>query len=199
MLTTALFGGTFNPFHIGHYEMLSAINELVFIDEIWVLPDNVPPHKECDFLASDNDRIEMCKIAAADFNKAKVSLLEFERKGKSYTFDTVCKLEKNYPDRKFYFVIGGDMLTSLHTWYRYEELIKKIDFIAFKRKGNSGDFDKALKRLLKDGAKITVLPEEITEISSSEIRNNLDNNELASLLPMGIYEYIKKKGIYNAR
>ena len=196
MLTTALFGGTFNPFHIGHYEMLSAINELSFIDEIWVLPDNLPPHKECDFLASDNDRIEMCKIAAADFSKAKVCLLEFEREGKSYTYDTVCSLEQKYPDRKFYFVIGGDMLTSLHTWYRYDELIKKIDFIAFKRKGDKEDFDGALKRLLNDGAKITVLPEVITEISSTEIRQNPYNNKL---LPEKIHDYIEKKGIYNAR
>lgn len=199
MLTTALFGGTFNPFHIGHKEMLSAINDLSFIDEIWLLPDNVPPHKKCDFLASDNDRIEMCKIAAEDFSKATVSLLEFEREGKSYTFDTVSTLEKKYPDRKFYFVIGGDMLTSLHTWYRYDELIKKIEFIAFKRKGSGDDFDKALKRLLNDGAKITVLEDEITEISSSEIRKNFENKEIRSLLSEKVYDYIKKKGIYNAR
>ena len=102
----AIFGGTFNPLHIGHYEMLRALQKDPDIDEIWIMPDRIPPHKECDFLASDNDRIEMCRIASCDFSKAKLCLVEFEREGKSYTYDTVVFLRKKYPQKNFLFVLG---------------------------------------------------------------------------------------------
>ena len=199
MALTAIFGGTFNPFHIGHFEMLKALNSYQPIDEIYVMPDKIPPHKVCDFLADDSDRIEMCRIAVSDFNKAKLCLLEFERDGKSYTFDTVCALEEKYPDKSFAFVCGGDMITSLHTWYRADELIQKIGFIAFRRQGESDDFQKAVDTLREKGADITVLPDSITEISSSELRVNINSDTAKKLIPEKIYNYIKEKGIYNAR
>ena len=73
MSLTAVFGGTFNPLHIGHYQMLSVLEKNDKIDEILILPDKIPPHKVCDFLADDADRIEMCRLVCEDFSKAKVS------------------------------------------------------------------------------------------------------------------------------
>ena len=133
MALTAIFGGTFNPFHIGHYAMLKALQNDRKIDEIWIMPDKIPPHKVCDFLANDNDRIEMCKIVAKDFSKASLCLVEFEREGKSYSYDTVIHLKEMYPQKDFAFVVGGDMHVSFETWYHAEELMKLIAFIAFKR------------------------------------------------------------------
>ena len=66
MSKIAVFGGTFNPFHIGHYEILKYLCECPDIDKVFVMPDNIPPHKECEFLASDRDRINMCSIACLD-------------------------------------------------------------------------------------------------------------------------------------
>jgi len=199
MALTAVFGGTFNPFHIGHYEMLKALNDSPLIDEIFLLPDKIPPHKVCDFLADDSDRIEMCRIAANDFSKARLCLLEFSREGKSYTFDTVCELEKAYPDKKFCFVCGGDMITSLHTWYKWDELIKKISFIAFYRQGEDDDFCKSVEFLRNNGARITVLNDTITEVASSDLRKDINSEKAKKLIPEKIYKYIKEKGIYNAR
>ena len=67
MKTIAVFGGTFNPFHIGHYEMLKAICELDYIGTVLVMPDKIPPHKDMDFCVSDDDRIEMCRLVCEDF------------------------------------------------------------------------------------------------------------------------------------
>ena len=120
---TALFGGTFNPPHIGHYEMLRALDYRRDIDEVWLMPDRIPPHKVCDFLASDKDRINMCRIMAEDFKKVKLCLIEFERTGKSYSIDTVRLLKQKYKERDFIFVCGGDMLISFDKWYKYEELL----------------------------------------------------------------------------
>ena len=133
MSYTAIFGGTFNPFHIGHLQILEELQKDEKIDEIFVLPAKLPPHKSCDFLADDNIRIEMCQIAANNFSKAKVCLVEFEREGKSYTFDTINVLKELYPEKRFAFVCGGDMLVYFDKWYKYEELIKLMDFIAFRR------------------------------------------------------------------
>ena len=91
---TALFGGTFNPFHNGHYEMLKALQNDSNIDEIWLMPDRIPPHKDCDYLPSDSDRISMCELVAKEFSKASVSTVEFEREGRSYSYDTVVEIHK---------------------------------------------------------------------------------------------------------
>ena len=94
MSFTAIFGGTFNPFHNGHYEMLKALNACDKVSKIFIMPDKIPPHKSADELASDIDRLNMCKLVAEDFNKAEICDIEFKREGKSYTYDTVKLLQE---------------------------------------------------------------------------------------------------------
>lgn len=192
MANIAIFGGTFNPFHIGHYEMLNTICNLSFIDKIFLMPDKIPPHKKFDDIVEDIHRQNMCKIVCDDFSKAELCLIEFERDGKSYTVDTIKQLKNKYPNDNFFFVIGGDMLSTLDTWYNWQELIKLTSFIAFKRQGLS-DFDTAYNRLTNFGAEINVIETEITNVSSTELRKNINEK----LLPKKIYEYIVQKGIYN--
>ncbi len=190
----AIFGGTFNPFHIGHYEMLEALQNDQSIDEIWVMPDRIPPHKECDFLASDDDRIEMCRIASKDFNKAKLCLVEFEREGKSYTYDTVVYLKKKYPQNKFLFVCGADMLVYFDKWYKFEELMKLLPFTVFKRTSTDNEeFENSVKTFSSMGMEISVKDEIISNVSSTQFRKE----NLREILPENIYNYIKERGIYN--
>lgn len=193
---TAIFGGTFNPFHNGHYEMLKALQQDETVDEIWLMPDRIPPHKECDFLAEDDDRIKMCQIMAEEFSKSQVCLVEFERQGKSYTYDTVLELTKKHPNKEFVFVCGGDMFVYFEKWYRYEELLKLIPFYVFKRVGtDESEFDNCYKTFLKMGMKIILNQAKIPNISSTEFRKN----NFKELLPQKVYDYIKSKGIYNVR
>ena len=193
MGVTALFGGTFNPFHIGHYEMLKALQNDDFVDEIWIMPDKIPPHKVCDFMAEDKVRIEMCNIAAKDFSKAKVCLIEFEREGKSYTFDTISNLKKQYPSKDFAFVMGGDMLVYFEKWYKHEELIKMMSYIAFRRTDTDNfEFDSCVKKFTEKGMKIRVKNENISDISSSEIRKDFLN--LKKYLPKNIYKFLAERG-----
>ena len=193
---TAIFGGTFNPIHKGHYQMLEALEKDSLFDEIFIMPDKIPPHKVCDFLAQDNVRIDMCKIAEKDFKKAKLCLIEFEREGKSYSYDTILLLQEKFPLKKFAFVCGGDMLVTLDEWYNYKELIKLLPFIVFNRADIDKDlFIKKQKELENMGAKIIVKNDEIIDISSTQIRNNFNN--LKEYLPENIYSYLKKGRIYN--
>ena len=194
---TAIFGGTFNPPHIGHYQMLSSLNKSPDIEEIWLMPDRIPPHKVCDFLACDEDRIEMCRLLVSDFPKTRLCLAEFEREGKSYTYDTVTEFLKKYPQKDFTFVCGGDMLISFDKWYRYEELLKMLPFTVFRRTDtDNAEFDRKAVEFSEMGMKITVMSEVITAVSSSYIRNNFD--KARTLVPEKIYDYIKAGRIYGA-
>jgi nicotinate-nucleotide adenylyltransferase len=192
---TAIFGGTFNPFHIGHYEILEALQNDEEIDEIFLMPDRIPPHKDFHILVDDEVRIEMCRIATEDFSKVKLCLIEFEREGKSYTYDTVLLLKERYPDKKFAFVCGGDMLVYFPKWYKYKELIKLMAFIVFKRTDtNMEEFDATIKSLSDSGMKIKLKDELISSVSSTAIRNNFDEN--ADFLPKKIRDFLNKRGVY---
>ena len=192
---TAIFGGTFNPFHIGHYEMLQALENDESVDKILIMPDSIPPHKECNYLADDETRIEMCRIAVSDFSKAELCLIEFEREGKSYSYDTVVLLKERYPNELFAFVCGGDMLVHFNKWYKYEELMKMLSFIAFRRSDTDNNlFDKSADTLKKMGMRLTVKEEIISTVSSTEIRNNFLLKK--DLLPKKIYNFLLSRGEY---
>lgn len=192
---TVLFGGTFNPFHIGHYQMLKCLCDLDYVDEVLVMPDKIPPHKVCDFLACDEDRIAMCKLAAVDFFKAEVTTVEFELEGKSYTYNTIKELKKRFPDNRFAMACGADMIASLDRWYNWQELLKELDFIAFNR-NNDDEFNYQVERMRKLGANIKVIDAEITSVSSSQLREDIKAGVKNGLLPEKIAEYIFKKGLY---
>lgn len=192
MANIAIFGGTFNPFHIGHYEMLSSLCNLEHIDKVLVMPDKIPPHKDFDNVVDDIHRQNMCALVCDDFSKAELCLIEFEREGKSYTVDTIKLLKEKRPQDNFFVAIGGDMLSTLDTWYNWKELITLTSFIAFKREGLD-DFDSAFKRIKHCGADIIVIENKITNISSTKLRKRIDK----SLLPKKVYDYIIEKGIYN--
>ena len=193
---TALFGGTFNPFHNGHYEMLRALQDDDNIEEIWLMPDKIPPHKDCDYLPSDSDRISMCELIAKEFSKASVSSVEFEREGRSYSYDTVVELKKKYTDKNFIFVCGGDMFVYFPKWYKYKDLMKLLPFYVFSRiSTDETEFKACINRFEEMGMQIILNDALIPNISSTDFRNGKDS----SLLPRNVYVYIKERGIYNVR
>ena len=191
MAKIAVFGGTFNPFHIGHYEILSALCNDGRFDKVLLVPDRIPPHKAYSYDVPDNDRIEMCRIACEDFRKAELSLIEFERAGKSYTVDTVKALKKLYPGDELFIACGGDMIKSLDTWYHFEKLKKEVAFIAFNR-ADDDCFNRDVERLRALGARIIVSDKRITDISSSKLRKNPDGR----FFPEKVWEYVDRRGIY---
>lgn len=190
---TAIFGGTFNPFHLGHYEMLKALQNDPKIDEIWLLPDKIPPHKVCDYMPLDSDRIKMCEAVAGEFSKATICLLEFEREGKSYTYDTVVNLKEKHPHKNFVFVCGGDMFVYFPKWYRYAELMKLLPFYVFSRTDTKmEEFNSCVEKFGKMGMQIILNDTAIPNISSTEFRKT----KSPALLPKCVYEFIKERGIY---
>lgn len=195
-MLTAIFGGTFNPLHIGHYEILRSLDNDPNIEKILLMPDRLPPHKTSEFLIDDETRIEMCRIVAADFNKCELCLIEFEREGKSYTYDTVKLLQKLNKDTDFAFVCGGDMLVFFDKWYKYEELMKMLPFIVFKRTAtDETEFYNCVDRFKKEGMNIILKDDIIPAVSSTKLRENFSDN--CKLLPEGVYEFLSKRGVYS--
>ena len=198
MKNIAVFGGTFNPVHIGHIEMAKAVSNLDFIDELLIIPDKIPPHKNPEFLASDEHRIAMCKLAFSGINKAKIDTREIYRGGKSYTFDTLCELKNENKNANIFLVCGGDMVLTLHTWYRYPDLVSLCEFIVFNRKGiEDKQFYDAIENLKKSGAKITAFENNITDVSSTQLRETIaKNNNLSGSITKEILTYIKENKVY---
>ena len=194
MSFTAIFGGTFNPFHKGHYKMLSALENCDNISKILIMPDKIPPHKSVDFLASDQDRFNMCSLVAEDFSKAEVCDIEFKRQGKSYTYDTIKLLQQEFPNENFAFVCGGDMLVYFERWYKADELMKMLPFVVFNRESTDENaFLDCISRYREKGMEIIVMNEKIPNISSTDFRNS----QISDLLPKKIFNYIKERGIYD--
>ena len=117
----AILGGTFNPPHNGHIHLLKAFSEEFDFDKILIIPTAVPPHKEVKELASGEQRLKMCELA---FEGCEICDYEIKRGGKNYTADTLEYLKSVYPESRFYFIMGTDMLLSFASWRDPERIIK---------------------------------------------------------------------------
>ena len=194
---TLFFGGTFNPPHIAHRKMLEAVCDLPEIERVLVAPTNIPPHKEVrGQLASKEQRLYMCSLLCKGLDKAEVSDIEFKRQGKSYSFYTLSDLKEQYGNIAM--LIGGDMVSSFTTWYRYDELLKIAAFYVVRRKGiDDAEFYECVNGLKAQGGDIRVLEIDFPEVSSTEIRNAVSSGKKANeLLPENIFEYITANGLY---
>ena len=193
-----VFGGTFNPVHIGHVEMLKKAQEVISPDLTLVIPTFLPPHKSVssDFLSS-SDRLNMCKLAFDGFENTEVSDIEIEAKEKSYSVMTFLKLHEIYPDAEFVMLCGADMFLTLKTWYKYDELIKLTAFCALPRKVGATELNDYAKIVEQDGGKCIILDETVTDISSTEIRRMIiDNIGVSDFVPEKVCEYIENNNLF---
>lgn len=197
MAKTVIYGGTFNPLHIGHIEIIKLLSEQTFTAELLVIPTALPPHKEYEDQVGAQHRLNMCRIAVKGIKNAAVSDIELQRQGKSYTIDTVNALMKS-GKTNIAVACGGDMLVTLDTWKNYKELISKVEIIALYRVGtDKAEFDAAVEKTINDGGRVTVVEADITDIASKILRRKLANGEaVSSYITAEIYDYIKQNRLY---
>ncbi len=194
-----VFGGTFNPIHNGHLNLISSFQKEFEFDEILLIPTNVPPHKQANNIVEKEHRIEMCRLAIEDISNASVNEIEFERAEKSYTYVTLSQLKQEYNDAKFYLIMGSDMFLSLKTWYKYDELKKIAVFCtACREKNEFKEVSKFSEELKSEGAQCYVLNIDAVEISSTQVREKIMFDEdCSSLVPEKVIDYIKKSNLYS--
>ena len=170
----AIYGGSFNPMHIGHEKIVDYVLNNLNMDKIIIIPVGIPSHRENNLEQSDT-RLKICKEIFKGNKKIEVSDIEIKSEGKSYTYDTLLKLMDLYGENnEFFEIIGEDSLKSLKTWKNYEELLKICKFIVFRRKD---DKNIQIDEEFLNNKNIIILKNEYYNISSTEIRNMVKNNE----------------------
>ena len=194
MSRLGIFGGTFNPPHIGHTRLAEHfVNELM-LDRLLVIPTAVPPHKISPDLADGEDRINMCMLAFPD---ALVSNIELVRGGKSYTFDTLTEIKAQYPDDELFFIVGSDMLLSFNRWYKYEEILDMVTLCAADRQEDDSLLKKYGAPEFLENRKFHISSLPAFEVSSTQIRELIVNGESTDgLLDPAVRAYINERGLY---
>lgn len=198
----AIYGGSFNPPHIGHAEAARAAYKALKPDKFLIIPTNTPPHKELEANSpSPEQRLEFCRLAFGDIPGAEVSDMELRREGKSYTADTVDALLEQYPGAEICIVMGTDMFLSFRSWYRWQHMLETCTLAVLSRE----DFDRreieSFKAELEteNGAKVILIPHLPLPMSSTEIRERLRRGLGSDDLCQGVYECIIRNGYYDAK
>lgn len=190
MKKVGILGGTFNPPHIGHLICANEAFHALKLDEVRFMPNAIAPHKQLRGDATTTDRLRMVEIMAEPNPNFKVETIEVERGGISYTYDTMVALLNREPDVEFYFIIGGDMIDSLHNWYKIDELMQLVRFVGFRRPGSNS----------YTNLKVQMIEAPEIDLSSTLIRHRFTNGgTLKFLLPEGVEAYIRKEGLYGTR
>ena len=193
-----IYGGTYNPPHIGHLRAAEYAIEACKLDRLLLIPTGVSPHKEMAAGASSADRLEMLRLSAAAIPGAQVSDLEIRRAGRSYTVDTLRTLKEAYPDSELVLLMGTDMFTSFLTWREPESIMVLATLAVFCR-GEKGEAERieAQKTALEAmGARIELVRNPVTAISSTDLRRMLVFGCADPFLMPGVGDYIREKGLY---
>ena len=189
----AIYGGSFNPMHIGHEKIVDYVLNNLNMDKIIIIPVGIPSHRENNLEQSDT-RLKICKEIFKGNKKIEVSDIEIKSEGKSYTYDTLLKLIDLYGENnEFFEIIGEDSLKSLKTWKNYEELLKICKFIVFRRKD---DKNIQIDEDFLNNKNIIILENEYYNMSSTEIRNKVKNKEdISGLVNEKVKNLIEKEYI----
>lgn len=187
-LKTGIFGGSFNPIHIGHLALANYLCEYGGLDEIWFLVSPHNPLKEESNLWDDHLRLELVRLAIEGYPKFHASDFEFSLPRPSYTIHTLDALKMAYPEREFTLIIGADNWKRFPRWKASEELIASHRILIYPRLGYDVD-----TRSLPEQVKLVHTP--LLEISSTFIRESLAaGKDVRYFLHPKVYQQIKKSG-----
>ena len=144
MSRVGIYGGTFDPIHLGHLHVITQLIEKNLVDQLLVVPAGLPLLRQHAPLATGQQRRTMCQLALADLpaeiaSKVQVNPIEILRTGPSYAIDTVEAVAQNFPDDTIVLVVGQDAAEKLNQWHRIDELREMVEFLIIARPGYTGD------------------------------------------------------------
>jgi len=201
----ALFGGTFDPIHLGHTLVAAEALKKIAAEKVVFIPAKRSPLKGFFPQASDHDRVEMTALAIADNQKFELSDYELKRHAPSYTLETVNRFKDHYgPATVIHWLVGSDSVDELPYWHKITELIDSCKISTMYRAGHEKpDFDKfepiwGRKRVKK--LQRNIIATSLIDISSTEIRKRLAKGlSVTDMLHPAVIDYIRKRGLYGSK
>ena len=182
-----ILGGNFNPVHNAHLVVADQVRQQLGLDQVLLMPEYQPPHVDKKETIPEHHRLKMLELAIEGIEGLAIETIELERKGISYTYDTMKILTEQHPDTDYYFIIGADMVDYLPKWYRIDELVDMVQFVGVQRPR------------YKVGTSYPVIWVDVPlmDISSSMVRDFFAQGRKPNfLLPQPVLDYIEKEGLY---
>ncbi|MEN3013621.1 MAG: nicotinate (nicotinamide) nucleotide adenylyltransferase [Endomicrobiia bacterium] len=189
-----LFGGTFDPVHIGHLILAQSAFEFICAQKVIFIPCYKPPHKIGFELSNWQHRVNMLKLSIKGIKHFELSLFEIRQKRISYTYITVDFFSQKFRDYNLYFLIGFDSLLSLPTWERWQQILQKVYFLVGERNVDKASMEKLPDIIIK---KVVFFKSPIIEVSSSMIRERIKNKlSIKYFVSPSVEKYIINKKLY---
>jgi len=210
-----IFGGYFNPIHVGHMQSMMEVQQKMGLKKILVIPANVPPHK-IQSGPEAQDRVEMVRTAIASYSEVlELDTREVERGGVSYTVDTLRELNEAYDPEQLYLILGADAFLGLDSWRNPEEILERTSIIMTSRFGTEAEFSPEIlpsvvrqhlntfvrgKANLTTGRTVEHVEIEPVDASATDIRKRIrDGKDVEGLLQPAVQEFIREKGLYKRK
>jgi nicotinate-nucleotide adenylyltransferase len=207
-----LFGGTFNPIHLGHLRGAEEIWQAFQLEEVIFIPSSIPPHKVTEKIVGAKQRLEMVKRAISSNPHFSTSDLELSRPGRSFSVDTLRSFQEGHADT-FFFILGGDAFAEIETWRDFQNLFSLCHFIVMARPGSqkstsSSPFPETLTPdfrhapgekawIHRSGRRVYFKEISFLDISSTKVRELIEKGESVKyLIPAEVEAYIQKHGLY---
>lgn len=200
MADIGILGGTFDPIHNGHLLLGKQAYQEYHLQEVWFMPSGQPPHKKDHPVTAAEDRCEMVRLAIAEYPYFRLSEFEVKRSGNSYTAQTLMLLRAEYPEHRFFFIIGADSLYEIEHWYRPEEVMRQVTLLVADREYDqgTGSIEEQIDYLEdKYLARIHLLHCKEVDISSHELRDMAARGKhLFKYVPGNVEKYIISHKLY---
>lgn len=189
-----LFGGTFDPPHMGHVNNLEAAIRAVEPDKVIIMPAGIPPHK-ANHKTPGRIRMEMCCCFLPCHDNVEISDWEISREGKSYTIHTIEHLREEYPEDALYMAVGSDMLMTFDQWYHWQDILRQVILVCTSRQpGDDPELLAKAVNLEHQGGRIVLAHAKAVELSSTQIREGGCDPRVLHPLTRKV---IEKYGLYH--
>lgn len=193
-----IFGGTFDPPHLGHLILAMEARSRLNIDRLlWMLtPD--PPHKQGQPITGTVHRLAMVRLAIAGDSQFELSTVELDRPGPHYALDTVNLVAAQNPGADIAYLMGGDSLRDLPTWHRPADLVAALRYVGvMRRPGDTVDLSGLEETIPGLTAKVRFIDAPLLDIASSEVRERVaDGRPFRYFLPPAVYDYVRENNLY---
>jgi nicotinate-nucleotide adenylyltransferase len=197
-MRVGVVGGTFDPIHLGHVAMAEAAADCAGLDQVFLVPAAVPPHKP-GAEAPAEDRLEMSRLAIRGHPRLRICDLELLRSGRSYTVDTLRELARECPDDELFLVLGWDAARELRSWREPERVLELARLVIVNRPGLDAPEAADLHAAGVDPAETIVCDVQTPDIRATEIRRRIEaGGPLEGLLDPSVEAYVRRRHLYSA-